>query len=166
MTADAKPAFDPTKPVEGFLELDAAGRWLYKGEPITHPGLVSILESNYARDDEGRYIVSLKLPGGVQKVLVTYADTPYFVKDVDVVEGGVVAALNDGRRIGFDGARLQLRGAGKGYLRVTDDEWAAFTRKAALRLADLLEERDGRLGLVASGGWKPIEAPAAEHPGD
>lgn len=151
-------AFDPTKPVEGYLTLSADGRWLYQGEPITHPGLISILEQNYARDEQGRYIVSLKLPGGTQKVLVEYADTPYFVKDVDVDPAGAATArVNDGRRLPLTAERMRMRPDGRGYLRVSDNEWAAFTRQAELRLAAVLEERDGRLGLRLGGGWRPIE---------
>lgn len=151
-------AFDPTKPVEGYLMLSADGRWLYQGEPITHPGLVGILEQNYARDEQGRYIVSLALPGGVQKVLVEYADTPYFVKDIDLdAAGEVTVRLNDGRRLPLTADRLRMRAGGKGYLRVSADEWAAFTRQAELRLAGVLEEHAGRLGLRLGGEWRPIE---------
>lgn len=157
-------AFDPTKPVEGYLMLSADGRWLYQGEPITHPGLVAILEQNYARDEAGRYIVSLKLPGGVQQVLVAYADTPYFVKDVDVGPAGqATVRLNDGRTLPLRADRLRMRESGKGYLRVSDDEWAAFTRQAELRLAAVLEERDGRAGLRLGGEWRPIEL-ASDNP--
>ena len=50
-----------------------------------------------------------------------------------------------------------MRANGRGYLRVGEGEWAAFTRQAALRMADFIEERDGRLGLAIGGAWQPVE---------
>jgi hypothetical protein len=39
----------------GWLSLDRRGRWLIKGEPITHPRIVETINSNYGVDEHGRW---------------------------------------------------------------------------------------------------------------
>jgi hypothetical protein len=143
-------------PVEGFLRLTGDGKWLYKGEPITHPGLVSILESNY-RYEDGRYLVLLKLPQGTQKVAVEIEDVPYFVSHVTVEAARVTLALNDGTAELLDARGLRVAAGGATYVRVKAGRaQARLRRQAELGLANLLTERDGRLGLLLGGVFHPI----------
>jgi hypothetical protein len=39
----------------GWLGLDRRGRWLIKGEPITHPRIIETINRNYAVDEHGRW---------------------------------------------------------------------------------------------------------------
>lgn len=39
----------------GWLGLDRRGRWLLKGDPITHPRIIDIINRNYAADALGRW---------------------------------------------------------------------------------------------------------------
>lgn len=39
----------------GWLGLDRRGRWLIKGEPITHPRIIDTISRNYAADAQGRW---------------------------------------------------------------------------------------------------------------
>jgi len=39
----------------GWLGLDRRGRWLVKGEAITHPRIVNAINRNYAVDEHGRW---------------------------------------------------------------------------------------------------------------
>lgn len=39
----------------GWLSLDRRGRWLIKGEPITHPRIVATINHNYGVDEHGRW---------------------------------------------------------------------------------------------------------------
>jgi hypothetical protein len=39
----------------GWLGLDRRGRWLVKGEPITHPRIVETINRNYGVDEHGRW---------------------------------------------------------------------------------------------------------------
>lgn len=155
MEPNANP-FAGQGPVEGYLRLTAEGKWLYKGEPITHPGLVAILESNYVRED-GRYVVHLKLPQGTQKVAVEIEDVPYFVGDVSVGQGAATLALNDGTTEPLDPARVRIARGGATYVGVKSGQAEArFRRQAELRLADLLTERDGVLGIGLGGRFYPV----------
>jgi hypothetical protein len=39
----------------GWLSLDRRGRWLIRGEPISHPRIVETIDRNYASDEYGRW---------------------------------------------------------------------------------------------------------------
>ncbi len=151
--AEQQPPFPFKNPVEGYLRLTADGRWLYKGEPITHEGLVFILESNFGPGPEGGWEVKL----GPQRVVVEIEDVPYFVRDVDVnPEGTVVLQLNTGARevLRPEGVRI---GAGGGtYVRLKEGADARFKRQAEIRLGEFLEERDGRPGLRIGDRFTPV----------
>lgn len=155
-----KPPIDFTKPVEGFLRLTAHGHWLYKGEPITHPGLIKILESNYGPDDEGAgYLVFLHLPQGTQKVRVELEDCPYFIRDVDLPATGEARVhLQDGSSEPLTAEKVILKSDGRAYIQVKGRARARFLRQAELRLSQALEEHDGRLGLRLGETWAPINA--------
>jgi len=60
----------------GWLSLDRRGRWLIKGEPITHPLLIQFIARNYACDDAGRWYFQ----NGPQRVFVTLAYAPWVVR--------------------------------------------------------------------------------------
>ncbi len=153
----SQPPFSFQNPVEGFLRLTAEGQWLYQGEPITHPGLIQILESNYARADDGQYLVHLHLPNGTQKVVVQVEDTPYFVRDVDWQPNGAgLLHLNDGSTEILDPHKVMMSEEGATYTFVKDGAEAKFLRQAEIRMADFVEEKDETLGLIVSGEWTAL----------
>jgi hypothetical protein len=59
----------------GWLALDARGRWLLKGDPITNPAVVAFIGRNYAVDARGRWYFQ----NGPQRVFVTLSVTPWIV---------------------------------------------------------------------------------------
>jgi hypothetical protein len=59
----------------GWLALDARGRWLLKGDPITNPAVVAFIGRNYAVDERGRWYFQ----NGPQRVFVTLAATPWIL---------------------------------------------------------------------------------------
>lgn len=59
----------------GWLALDARGRWLLKGDPITNPAVVAFIGRNYAVDERGRWYFQ----NGPQRVFVTLAVTPWIL---------------------------------------------------------------------------------------
>ena len=64
----------------GWLALDARGRWLLKGDPITNPAVVAFIGRNYAADARGRWYFQ----NGPQRVFVTLSVTPWILSlDVD-----------------------------------------------------------------------------------
>lgn len=85
----------------GWLELAATGRWLIKGEPILHQGLIDFIGRNYMRDDDGRWYFQ----NGPQRVYVDLEYTPWvlYVDNSGTLrthtnhsaEPGRVAAIDD-----------------------------------------------------------------------
>lgn len=73
---------------EGWLSLDARGRWLLHpsggangnppepGEPITSPGLLAFIARNYASDGQGRWFFQ----NGPQRVYATLPAAPYIAR--------------------------------------------------------------------------------------
>lgn len=59
--------------VQGWLRLDAAGRWLLRDEPVTHAGLIEFIGRNYAADHHGRWYFQ----NGPQRVYVGLDYTPW-----------------------------------------------------------------------------------------
>lgn len=59
--------------LHGWLSLDESGRWLLKGEPITHPGLVAFINRNYEADEAGCWFFQ----NGPQRGYVRLAYTPW-----------------------------------------------------------------------------------------
>lgn len=63
----------PTVPAcYGWLSLDRRGNWRLQGEIVRHPGLVAYLNSNYAPDPYGNWVVN----NGPQNVFVRLDYTP------------------------------------------------------------------------------------------
>lgn len=59
----------------GWLALDARGRWLLKGDPITNPAVVAFIGRNYAVDERGRWYFQ----NGPQRVFVTLSVAPWIL---------------------------------------------------------------------------------------
>lgn len=60
----------------GWLSLDRRGRWRLKDETISHPGLMSFLNLNYASDERGNWFVQ----NGPQRVYVALDYLPFVVR--------------------------------------------------------------------------------------
>lgn len=138
-----------SNPVAGYLKLSADGRWLYKGEPITHPGLIHILATNYGPGPDGSFEVRL----GPQRVTVELADTPYYVTDLDEDPHGLVLVLHDESREPLQADTVCINTAGHAYVTVKDRYRAKFLRKAEILLGRYLLEQSGRLGLRIGNRW-------------
>ena len=59
-----------------WLSLDRRGQWRLKGELVTHAGLITFLNLNYAVDERGRWFVQ----NGPQRVFVDLASTPFIYR--------------------------------------------------------------------------------------
>lgn len=65
--------------VYGWLELDARGNWLIKGDRIANPAIVEFIGRNYAHDDHGRWFFQ----NGPQRVFVRPHYTPIVYRTVN-----------------------------------------------------------------------------------
>lgn len=134
------------------LAVDAEGRFLHLGEPITHPRTLEALWGSLAPAPGGRWQVTL----GRETAYVEVDETPWAVRGVRV-EGApprsVTLLLAGGREVLLDPAALRV--GEDGVLRCTLPAGPArFTRAGQLALGELLDEDppgSGRFALVLSG---------------
>jgi hypothetical protein len=138
------------------LSIDAEGRFLHRGEPITHARTLEVLWRSLSRAADGRYLVSI----GRESAYVTLEAAPYAVRGVLEVPGGApLLLLSDGSREPLDPATLTLGGDGVLRCAVKGGHAARFTRPAQVTLGLVLEERppgSGRYELEIAGVRHPI----------
>ncbi len=142
------------------LSLDAEGRFLHRGEPITHPRTLEILRRSFRREPDGRYTVSV----GREVAYVSIEAAPYAVQAVlPAPDGGLPRLrLSDGSEEPLDPAGLTVGLDGVLRCLVKGDHRARFTRAGQLALGALLEETppgSGSFALVVNGRRWPIPGP-------
>jgi hypothetical protein len=144
---------------ESGLAVDAEGRFLHRGEPITHARTLALLWGSLAPAPGGRWLVRI----GRESAYVEVDETPWAVRGVrleGVPPSAVTLLLPGGReapllpetlRLGADG---QLRCAFPGGQ-------ARFTRAGQLALGSQLDEDppgSGRFALDLGGRRYPVLA--------
>lgn len=120
------------------LSIDAEGRFLHRGEPITHARTLEVLHRSLRRLDDGRYEIAI----GRERGLVEIADAPYAVRGavLDPAGGAPALHLSDGSVEPLDPATLALGADGVLRCRVKGDHRARFTRAGQIALGLALEE--------------------------
>ena len=132
--------------VHGWLGLDEAGRWLLKGEPITHPGLVAFINRNYEHDEAGRWFFQ----NGPQRGYVRLAYTPWVLH----VDGSGRLFTHTGRPVAsVDGALVDE----EGNLVLATEAGPGLVETGSLAaVAEWLRNADG-----SAAGPEALEDPAA-----
>lgn len=140
------------------LSIDADGRFLHRGEPITHARTLEVLWRSLERGGDGRYLVRI----GRESAYVEVEDAPYAVRGVIESPGGTpTLLLSDGSREPLDPATLALGPDGVLRCTVKGGHAARFGRSAHVSLGLLLEEDppgSGRLVLTLGGVHHPVRA--------
>ena len=150
--SDALPPWPQVPACYGWLSLDARGNWRLKDEAVDHPGLIAFLNTHYACDDEGCWLVN----NGPQRVYVRLDCAPWVLRlQPDgrfVTHTGRVAAIEGPLYLDSEGRVFMRTDAGPASL---DDRDLAMLinelRNAAnlpaddARLAALLDGRDAGL---------------------
>ncbi len=162
MTAPDEAALELLRSRSG-LSIDAEGRFLHRGEPVTHARTLEVLWRSLERAPDGRYRVHV----GRESAYVDVEDAPYAV--LGVLEGAPEAAppllLSDGSRETLDPATLAV--GEDGVLRCSvkgGAHEARFSRAAQVALGFRLEEDPpgcGRFVLVVGRSRWPVR----ERPG-
>lgn len=139
------------------LSVDEEGRFLHRGEPITHARTLEVLWRSLERAPGGRWLVRV----GRESGYVSVQETPYVVRGVrDGPEGGVPRLLlSDGSEEGLDPATLHA--GPDGILRCTLRRGAParFGRAAQVALGMKLDEDppgSGALVLTLGGIRWPV----------
>lgn len=120
------------------LSIDDEGRFLHRGEPVTHARTLEVLWRSLERAPDGRWLVRVGRESGYVEV----AETPYVVRGIVDDSGGGAPALLlcDGSREPLDPATLRI--GADGVLRCTLRRGAAarFGRAAHVALGMALDE--------------------------
>jgi len=152
----------PTDPLEllragSGLSIDAEGRLLHRGEPVTHARTLEVLWRSLERAPDGRYLVRI----GRESAYVQIDDAPYGVRGVieDPAGGTPSILLSDGSREPLDPATLAVGTDGVLRCVVKGGHPARFGRAAQVTLGLAIEESppgSGRFFLMVGGARHPI----------
>lgn len=109
----------------GWLGLDRRGRWLIKGESISHPRIVETINRNYASDEHGRWFFQ----NGPQRGYVALASAPLVLRVTEDAAGLTTHTQLRVERataafIDEDGALLIVTEHGPGEMSGVDLDWA------------------------------------------
>jgi hypothetical protein len=109
----------------GWLSLDRRGRWLVRGETISHPRIVEVINRNYAADEFGRWYFQ----NGPQRGYMQLESTPLilFVSDDDqhlITHTGLAVEQLREAHMDEAGSLVLVTEHGPGELRGTDLQWA------------------------------------------
>jgi uncharacterized protein len=142
------------------VSLDEEGRFLHRGEPITHARTLEVLRRSFRREPDGRYTVSI----GREVAHVAITAAPYAVRGLAPTAGGGSPRLllSDGSEEQLDPTTLVLGRDGILRCTVKGDHLARFTRAGQQALGSLLEEDppgSGSYALVVNGRRWRIRGP-------
>lgn len=120
------------------LSIDAEGRFLHRGEPITHARTLEVLHRSLRRREDGRYEVSI----GRERGYVDVLDAPYAVRGVELAPGcgAPTLRLSDGSTEPLDPTSLALAADGTLRCRVKGGHRARFTRAGQVILGLAIDE--------------------------
>jgi len=137
------------------LSIDREGRFLHRGEPITHARTLEVLWRSLTRAPDGRYLVRI----GRESGYVALEDAPYAVRGLRDDGGVVELQLSDGTRDRLDPATLTVDAHGVLHCVVKGGHRACFTRAGQIALGLALEEDppgSERYALTLGGSRWPI----------
>lgn len=143
------------------IRIDRGGAWHHEGRRIEREALPRLFARILRREPDGGYV--LVTPH--EKLAITVEDVPFLIVDLDR-EAGPPPQLrfltNLGEIVPLDADHpLRIAEGGRDdpfvpYVMVRPGIEARLTRAAAASLADILVERDGRLGVESAGQFSVI----------
>jgi hypothetical protein len=142
------------------LSIDDEGRFLHRGEPITHARTLEVLWASLFRAPDGRWRVAI----GREQGDVAVDETPWVVRAVEPDATGAAPGIRlaGGRRERLDPAGLGLGPDGVLRCRLAGGDLARFSRAAQVALGLTLEEDppgSGHYWLPAGGSRWPVGTP-------
>jgi hypothetical protein len=120
------------------LAVDDEGRFLHRGEPVTHARTLEVLWRSLEPASGGRWRVRI----GRESAYVAVAETPWVVRGVDAGDGSSapVLLLAGGTGEPLDPATLRLGGDGVLRCTISRGRPARFGRAAQVALGMVLDE--------------------------
>lgn len=143
----------PSPPPVDLL-LDRDGRWFHEGQPVLHPGLVSVLNRHLVISEDHRVEVRV----GHEVARVTVEELPYVVVSAAVEPDGLRLRLNDESEERIPFHDLALVGDDALYAAVKSGRYPArFLRTPYVKVASAFEEAgDGHYALPVGDVRHPV----------
>ena len=136
------------------LRIDARGDWYHEGSLIRRPELVRLFSTILRREPNGGYV----LVTPVEKLTIDVEDVPYLAVEMNREEREGHVAMTFRTNVGDVvevGPTHPLRFADgeefRPYVLVRGRLEARVTRAVAMDMAEFIEERNGRWGIVSNG---------------
>lgn len=144
---------------ETTIRRDAAGRWFFDGDPLTHPNLTRAFDAWLTVADDGRFC----LKNDINWAYVSIEGPAHFVRSV-IIDGDTIwLRLSNGQRERLRPETLRQDAEHQLYCDLDGGRLVArFDRHAAAGLADVLSE-DAQGVYVAVGGQR-YRPPVASEP--
>lgn len=165
LSAPAMPpvnSWQPTVTRDVDMRIARNGDWFYQGSRIDRSRMVRLFASVLRKDGDDIYLVTPQ-----ERLRIEVEDAPFTAVLLETRrEEGVqtlVLTTNLGDTVVADEQHpievLYHRPDGEPspYVRVRDRLQALISRTVFLELAELAEERDGRLGVMSSGCFMPLD---------
>jgi uncharacterized protein len=142
------------------LSIDAEGRFLHRGEPITHARTLEVLWRSLEPAPGGRWLVRV----GRESAYVAVDETPYTVRGlVEDGSGAPALLLADGTTEPLDPRTVSVAADGVLRCQVKGGVRARFTRAGQLAMGVLLDEDppgSGHYALTVRGArWRIPQEP-------
>ncbi len=142
------------------------GTWHYMGTPIGRPAMVRLFSTILRREPDGRFVMVTP----VERVGIEVEDAPFVAVRVDAEGEGASRRLRFLTNLGDEvvaGPDAPIRvaedpatGEPSPYVLVRKGLEALIARPVFYELAELADERDGRLSVLSQGVWFPLGAAA------
>lgn len=139
------------------LRIGQDGTWVHEGRAIRREALVRLFATILRREPDGRFV----LVTPVEKLSIEVEDAPFLAVEMGVARDETGQRLSFRTNVGDlveAGAAHPLRFVSdadgfRPYLLVRGGLEARLTRSLAFDLANLAEERGGRLGIASGGAF-------------
>ena len=106
----------------GWLGLDRRGRWLIKGEPISHSRIVAAIDRNYGVDEHGRWYFQ----NGPQRGYIELENAPFVLRrhrEGFVTHNGLMVETPSQVLLDEEGSVLMSTEHGLGEIASADLDW-------------------------------------------
>jgi len=133
--------------------MDNRGRWHNEHGPFQNKKVIDYFYTCIRRDENGFYLTQAR-DDIIEKVYFPYEETALFVFDVRRESNGMVLVLNTGEEIALDPAGLCIREDVLALMH--DDTLIKFTDRTMMKIADLIEEREGCYSFKWGGREWPV----------
>ena len=134
--------------------MDKHGRWHNENGPFQHKKIIDYFHACIRWDENGFYLSQAR-DDIIEKVYFSFDETALFVFDLYREEDDVVLVLNTGAKIALNPACLFIR---NDVLALKHDGiLIKFTERSMMKIADLIEDGEGRYQFRLGDRTWPLE---------